>query len=92
MAVTVDSFKARHRAFARADDDLVTMHIATAELVAGPALGALRDEACMLLIAHYLVLDPRNENMALAAGATGETIYLQQYEQLVASVRPFGCA
>jgi hypothetical protein len=92
MAVTSQSFLDSFSQFGGGAARIKQIEIAItrASNVAGPAFGDMRDQAIEWLTAHYLSIDPNNENMAQVKGMPATTTYEQEYLKLVRACRPVG--
>jgi len=75
MAVTVASFKAQYREFAKADDAMVQAYLNDAALLAPASVwGSFADQYASLKAAQAIALSPAGREMQLTS-KDGSTVY-----------------
>lgn len=93
-APTPSEYKVEYAEFALLPDEVVQAKLDAAYRRVGAEMwGTLRDDAAKLLAAHLLASSPLGEPSTRSVKKDGDrTIYLDEFERLMAEVRPFGTA
>ncbi len=91
-APTPAEFKVEFAEFRFISDQVVQAKLDAAYRRVGDSWGEVRDDGAKLLAAHLLAMSPLAEPSRKAAGATGDTTYLTEFERLRSQVRIWGTA